>query len=463
MRSFKTPVGDVRMPYGMWNLNFKKNCMKHIIKFIVLAGVAALVSGSFGCKKSAGSGHNPSSPIVVDSFIATSGGVGTEVLISGSNFSMDTTQVTVMINGRMLKVVNASVRQIMAVVPAKCGSGNVVVKIGADSGVSKGIFNYTFSRIVSTLAGDGSAGYADGEGASAEFNFSGQSWYRSQGIVVDDDLNVYVTDVGNACIRKIDSLGNVTTLAGNPGISGNMDGQGTAAQFSLAYDLALDAGGNLYTVDPGNWNLRKITPDGLVTTVGGTSQEPWTVAVDRSTGDIYYGSCSAGGKVFRMDTDGNSYEVIGGMNFPSGMKFDKDGNLYISVSGDQVIRRFQAGSWNETTIAGAAGSAGYVNGTGAAARFANPWGLAVDGSGNVYVAGNGTWDGGTYNPDQSIRIVKAGSWDVSTFAGSGNAGYVNAIGESAAFSAPTGVTVDKNGTVYVMDKNNNRVRKIISQ
>src|SRR5205807_1774342 len=141
--------------------------------------------GMLSCKKNSGVGHNPGTPIVIDSFVATSGGVGTEILISGNNFSMDTVGVTVVINGHSLKVVGTNARKIMAVVPSKCGSGHVIVKIGGDSGVSAGVFNYTFSRIVSTLAGDGKAGFANGEGTSAEFNFSGQSWYRSMGIVVD--------------------------------------------------------------------------------------------------------------------------------------------------------------------------------------------------------------------------------------------------------------------------------------
>jgi len=435
--------------------------MKHI-KIIVMAGIVGLMGGIAGCKKSAGSGYNPAAPIIVDSFIATSGGVGTEVLISGSNFSSDTSQVKVFINGHRLALVGANGRQLMAVVPARCGSGNVIVKIGKDSGVSKGIFNYTFSRIVSTLAGDGKAGFANGDGANAEFNFNGLIWYRSMGIVVDDDLNVYVADPGNHCIRKIDSLGSVTTLAGDPSTSGYADGQGGAAKFSLPYDLALDGDGNIWCVDAGNWDIRKISPDGTAVTWAWGNQTPWSVAVDKTSGYVYYSSCDNPGNVYQVTAQWTTNQVIQGLTYPAGIKFDAGGNLFVASNGDQVIYMFDAGTWNKTVVAGTLGSPGYVNGAGAAARFAYPWGIAVDGSGNILVAGNGTWDGGAYNPDQSIRMVQAGTREVSTFAGNGTAGYVDAIGEAASFSAPTGVAVDKNGTTYVLDKNNNRVRKIIS-
>lgn len=436
--------------------------MRYTIKIFLLGALTALTAGMLSCKKSVGTGYNPAAPIVIDSFIATSGGVGTEVLISGSNFSSDTSQVKVFINGHQLALVGANGRQLMAVVPARCGSGNVIVKIGKDSGVSKGIFNYTFSRIVSTLAGDGKPGFANGKGTDAEFNFSGQSWYRSQGITVDDDLNVYVADPGNHCIRKIDSLGNVTTLAGDPSTSGYADGQGSAAHFSLPYDVALDGDGNIWSVDPGNWDVRKISPDGTAVTWAWGSQAPWSVAVDKTTGHVYYSSCDNPGNIYQITAQWASSQVVPGLKYPAGIKFDKTGNLFVSSNGDNVIYKFDAGTWHQTLIAGTVGSAGYVNGAATAAKFALPWGIALDGSGNILVAGNGTWDGSTNNPDQSIRMVQAGTWAVSTFAGNGTAGYVDAIGESAGFSAPTGVTVDKNGTVYVMDKNNNRIRKIIS-
>jgi hypothetical protein len=295
------------------------------------------------------------------------------------------------------------------------------------------------------------------------FNFNGEVWYRSMGLAVDGNLNVYVADPGNHCIRKIDSLGNVTTFAGNPNSSGYADGQGIAAKFSLPYDVALDADGNVYSVDPGNWDIRKISPDGNAVTWAWGGQAPWSVAVDKTTGYVYYSSCDPGGNVYQLTSQWNAAPVITGLNYPAGIDFDKTGNLYVSINGENVIRKFSAGTWDNSIIAGTQGAAGYVNATGTDAKFDHPWGLAIDPDGNVYVAGNGTWDGGTYNKDQSVRYIQSGTWNVSTFAGNGAAGYADAIGEAAAFNAPTGVAVDKNGTVYVLDKNNNRIRKIISE
>ncbi len=434
---------------------------KIFFPIVVLAFMGGLMTA---CKKSNSFSHNSSSPVIVDSFTPSLGSGATEVLISGSNFSTDTAAISVTINGNPLKVVSANGSQIMAIVPKKAGSGPIVVTIGGGSGKSVDTFTYLFTRTVTTLAGNGSSGYANGNGADAQFHFSDpvNAWYRSMGIITDDNLNVYIADPGNHCIRKIDTAGNVTTLAGNPNTADNIDGQGTGAAFSLPYDLAIDASGNLYTVDPGTTNIRKITPGGLVTTLAPAAYEPWSIAVEKKSGAIYYSS-SSGGTVYALAADGSSSTILSGLNAPGGIKFDADGNLYVAVSGDHVIQKFAAGTWSSSVIAGTAGKAGFQNGSGAAALLGYPWGLAIDAAGDIYVGENGTWNGGTDSPDESVRYITAGNWNVSTFAGGATAGYNDGIGTAAVFSAPIGVAVDKNGTVYVMDKNNNVVRKIVSE
>jgi len=403
--------------------------------------------------------HDPSKPIEIESFIPASGGGGTEVLINGSNFSADPSEISVTLNGHPLKVVGSNDHQMMVVVPKKADSGKIIVTIGGKSSETPGDFTYVYTRTVSTFAGSGQKGFANGTGTDAMFNFDGEDWYRSMGIAVDDDLNVFVADPGNHCIRKIDSLGNVTTLAGDPNTSGWQDGQKGGALFSLPYDVAVDSEGNVYSVDPVNWDIRKITPDGTATTIGWGSQAPWSVAVDKTTGNVYYSSHDGSGNIYLV---GNGTPVVAGLSWPAGIDFDKDGNLFVSGH-DQVVRRFAAGTWEGSVVAGQVGAAGYVNGAATVAKFAYPWGLAVDATGNIYVAGNGTVNGGVDNPDQSIRFINGVTHEVSTFAGSNSAGFADAIGEAAAFKAPGGVAVDKNGAVYVLDKHNNRIRKIISE
>lgn len=430
---------------------------KTLNKYLSIGRICCLALLIFGCQKDEEFSHNPNSPIVIDNFLPAQGSGGTEILITGSNFTNDTSQISITLNDQPLKIVGINGTQIMAVVPKKAGSGNIEIKIGDKTTQSAGSFSYIFTRTVTTLAGNGTAGFANGKGTDAMFNFSGQAWYRGKGIDVDEHLNVYVTDPGNHCIRKIDSLGNVTTFCGNPNEEGSADGKGINAQFSLPYDLALDLEGNMYVVDPGNGATKKITPDGTATTIGWPWA--WSIAVDKTTGKVYYMGCTDASTVYSLDGD----EIAHDLYYPGGIDFDKSGNLYVSVNGEHVVRKYAAGTWASSIIAGQQWTAGYLNGEGTAAKFDHPWGLAVDTNNNIYVAGNGTWDGGSYNTDQSIRLIEAGTNKVSTFAGSGSAGFADAIGEAAAFSAPIGVCIDKNGTIYVLDKINNRVRKIVSE
>jgi hypothetical protein len=429
--------------------------MKNSIYKIASFCLAAFL---IGCQNDDEFSHDPSSPIVIESFIPAQGGGGVEVLINGSNFSGDTSSITVTLNGRRMPVVGANGNQMMVVVPKKVGSGRLVVTIGDQTVETSTDFTYVYTRTVSTFAGSGTAGYLNGQGTDAAFNFGGMRC----GLTVDNDLNVYVADGGNHCIRKITPDGTVSTLAGNPNSGGYADGTGSDAKFQTPYDVGVDAEGNVYSVDPWNWDIRKITPEGVATTMAWGDGAPYCIGVDPVNGDVYYTAHDVG-KIKRITQGGDHTTVIEGLTWPSDIAVDDQHNLWIVLHDNGLIAKFDAGTWNRTVIAGEDGVYGYQDGIGNAARFYSPWGIAIDQNYNLYIAGNGTGDANSSSPDQSIRYIETATATVSTFAGSGSAGYSDAIGSAAAFNAPTGVAVDKNGVVYVLDRKNNRIRKIITE
>jgi endonuclease YncB( thermonuclease family) len=295
------------------------------------------------------------------------------------------------------------------------GSGNVYVADTFNNTIRK----ITSSGVVTTLAGTaGGAGSTDGTAAAARFN-------GPSGVAVDGSGNVYVADTYNNTIRKITSGGAVTTLAGTAGIAGSGDGTGAAARFNNPNGVAVDGFGNVYVADTNNSTIRKITPAGVVTTLAGTA----------GTG----GSADGTGAAARF-------------NNPNGVALDGFGNVYVADTNNSTIRKITSGG-AVTTLAGTAGIAGSGDGTGAAAQFRSPYGVAVDGSGNVYVADT--------NNSTIRKITPAGV--VTTLAGTaGTVGSADGTGAAARFYLPYGVAVDASGNVYVLDSNNNTIREITS-
>jgi probable HAF family extracellular repeat protein len=270
---------------------------------------------------------------------------------------------------------------------------------------------------VTTLAGlAGSAGSANGTGSAARFN-------GPYGVAVDTTGNVYVADINNSTIRKITPAGAVSTLAGLAGSPGSTDGTGSAARFNGPSGVAVDTTGNVYVADSYNHTIRKITPAGAVSTLAGLAGSSGSVNGTGSAARFYR---------------------------PEGVAVDTTGNVYVADTINDTIRKITPAGV-VSTLAGLAGSIGSVDGTGSAARFGQPYGVAVDTTGNVYVAD-------TIN--HTIRkITPAGA--VSTLAGlAGSVGSADGTGSAARFNFPYGVTVDTTGNVYVGDTWNHTIRKI---
>jgi alpha-tubulin suppressor-like RCC1 family protein/sugar lactone lactonase YvrE len=287
-------------------------------------------------------------------------------------------------------------------------AGNVYVP----DKLSYKIRKITAAGVVSTLAGSGVAGSADGNGTAASF-------YVPNGVAVDTSGNVYVADINNNKIRKITAAAVVSTLAGS-GAAGSADGTGTAASFSGPAGVAVDAAGNVYVADTYNNKIRKITAAGVVSTLAGS------------------------GAIGSADANGTAASFY----HPAGVAVDTAGNVVVADQYNHKIRKITAAGV-VSTLAGS-GVAGSAEGNGIAASFNNPTGVAVDAVGNVVVA--------DYVNNKIRKITPAGV--VSTLAGSGVIGSVDGTGTAASFYNPVGVAVDATGNVYVADIFNNKIRKI---
>jgi len=270
---------------------------------------------------------------------------------------------------------------------------------------------------VSTLAGVGpQKGWNDGPAAQAAFSMPA-------GIAVDAAGNAYVAEANNSVIRKISPQGVVSTLAGQHGVAGSDNGQGTAAAFNAPYDVALDSAGNLFVADFGNNCIRKITPNGTVS--------------------VFAGIPGGGGW-----TDGPGASAL--FSGPESLVMASDGNLYVADTWNSVIRKITP----DGAVSTYAGSGNYAltDGIGTAADFAGPSGITEDSSGHLIVAD-------TYN--SAIRTIELATGSVSTLAG-GTRGAKDGNGSEAFFDTPLRVLADPAGFLLVSDYYNNAIRKVTS-
>ncbi len=284
-------------------------------------------------------------------------------------------------------------------------AGNIYI---ADFGNHR-IRKMTPLGVVTTVAGS-VQGYLDGIGTAAKF-------YRPTGICIDNSGNLYVADAANFKIRKIDTNGNVTTLAGST--FGYADGTGIAAKFNGLSGLCCDVNGNIFVADKANHRIRKITPSGVVTT--------------------FAGSISG-----YLDANGTAAMFYN----PTGICITTSGDFYITDSGNHRIRKITS-SGTVTTLAGS-GAADFADGVGNTASFSTPTGVCVDATNNVYVA------------DMINNLIRkiTPSGVVTTLAGS-TTGFVHIIGQVTNFTHPNGVCFDATGNIIVADMDGHRIWKIL--
>jgi sugar lactone lactonase YvrE len=271
--------------------------------------------------------------------------------------------------------------------------------------------------IVSTFAGQaGTEGSANGTGTNAMFT-------NPSGIVISTGGTLYVTDTGNHTIRAITSSGTVSTLAGQAGTAGYTNGTGAAAMFNSPIGIALDQSGNLYVADGGNHVIRKVTAAGVVTTLAGTP-EVW-------------GS---------VDGTGTNAQF----NSPAGVAVDAQGNVFVSDSNNHCVRKVTAAGL-VTTFAGSPVNDGVADGTGTNAQFGKPAELKIDPNGNLFLV-----DAFRH----TVRMITTNAVVTTLAGLGGSSGSSDGLGSAARFLNPYGLAIDHNHNLRVSDTYNETIRLV---
>ncbi|MDO8723841.1 MAG: RHS repeat-associated core domain-containing protein [Syntrophales bacterium] len=276
--------------------------------------------------------------------------------------------------------------------------------------------------IITTLAGNGERGYSGDGGPAIEAKLE-----YVRGIAVDNAGNVFIADAGNNRIRKVAASGLITTVAGNGayGYSGD-GGAALQAKFRTPSGVAIDNAGNVFIADAGNYRIRKVDANGIITTVAGNGA---------------WGYSGDGGPAIK-----------GRLSWPTGIAADNKGNIFIADYGDNRIRK--ADAYGVITTVAGNGVRGYSGDGGPAlqASLKYPYSVAVDSAGNIYITD-------TYN--YRIRKVDT-SGVITTAAGNGANGYNGDEGPATLgkLSYPVGAAVDSTGNIFITDYGNNRIRKV---
>ena len=389
----------------------------------------------------------PPPPVpVINTISPIHGPFNTSIIITGTNFSVTAAENIVKVNGKPATVTNATATQLTVNVPVGAGTGNVSVKVNS-SEISGPVFTYEYTAVVSTVGGTPTSG----------------DFHYPAGVAVDNQDNIYVTDMTLNYIKKISPAGVVSILAGNGAAGGFVDGTGTAARFNYPYGLKCDAQGNIYVCDMYNSSIRKVTPAGVVTTLAGNGvagyadgtgnsarfNQPTCLTFDGS-GNIYIAD-RWNNRIRKLTPAGQVSTVVYNSIPPSashGLIIDAPGTIFSCLQGDHVVMKYTTdGNWTEF---GTAGNPGFFDSHQSWAKFNGPSDVIKDAQGIIYVADAA---------NSAIRKILPDG-QVITIAGNGVQGYMDDAGSAARFKSPIGLALDKNGNLFIADSGNHVVRKI---
>jgi uncharacterized protein (TIGR03437 family) len=344
------------------------------------------------------------------------------------------------------------------------------------------VFELTAQGVFKIVAGNGTVGFS-GDGGAA----TAASLNSPQGVAVDASGNLYIADKLNYRIRKVSFNGVITTVAGNgTGAFAGDGGPATSASLYAPSGVAVDASGNLYIADPGNFRIREVSPSGVISTYAGNGvpivgtltgdggpatagriSNPASLALDAS-GNLYFSDSTALRVRKVTAATGVITTVVGGtlsdglpansiiLGEPEGVAVDASGNLYIADAVYSVITKVSP-TGKITSVAGTGTSLGFFadGGPATSAVLNLPNGVAVDSSGNIFIADTG---------NRRVRKVSATSGIISTLAGNGNYRFSGDGGPaaSATMYLPVATAVDSSGNLFIAEVGGARVRKVSS-
>jgi len=414
-------------------------------------------------------------PPELTGFAPLSGKKGTAIKIQGRHFGGDISKVSLQINGLEATVNAVTDTEITAIVPDKCGLGKLVLTVNGKDVTSTGAFRYLYTATTSYFSGNGKG--ADGQDGGYRDGAPQQSEFRTlYNIATDSKGIMYAADLGNCVVRRIETDGSTSTLAGAGNQSGFRDGKGSQALMKFPIGIELAPDGSVLVADHENHAIRKISPDGTLVTLAGHPdrpglvdgnavkaqfKRPYGVKLDK-TGTLWI--CDTeNGVIRKLSTDGQVTTFAGStpgyadgklkeakFYMPSYLNFDANDNIFIADKHNHCIRKITPDGM-VTTFAGTPTKTGYRDGEAGQAMFNQPCNIQIDKLGNLYV--NDLWN-------HCIRLVYPDGY-VTTLAGiGGTEGYQEGTGESALFKHPQGCTLDKDGNLFVTDSANQRIRKL---
>lgn len=417
--------------------------LRHFCAIIVISSVFLIIQS---CKKGSKE-SSPDNPIItpttltITSVSAQTGIYNADVMIVGKKFGATADDNKLFFNGKAAVIRLVKKDTLYTNVPLAAGTGKITLTVNGVTADGP-VFTYVPSKVITTISGGVVSGHLDGQGTAATF-------LMPQGITIDAAGNFYIADTENHLIRKMTPAGLVSTLAGS-GMDGNVNGNGKEASFVKPTGICVDKAGNVYVSDPYVSQIKKITPEGQVTTFAGNLRSesvdgtgtsasfarPEGIAIDQS-GNIFVAEQGTG-KIRKITPAGVVTTFAKLSSSPYFITLDKAGNIYATTDEDYIYK---------VTPQGAV-SLFFKSGNGSINSLYLVFGIATDANDNLLIADTG----------ESLMKMLSPAGELTTIAGGGIGPNFDGPALKAEILAITGIVTDKAGDIYFLD--GNRIRKI---